>query len=103
MIISKRNIQFKMSFTYQKQNSQSFQCSSFNLTLPCPMMPFISQIVELASLYNQLSILTIFHGSQRGHTIHKAPMSQLASKPAKLPNLHRISKNPSNRYYKPNC
>src|SRR5436190_9242935 len=99
MIISKINIQFKW-FMYQKPSSQFSQCSSCILTFASPMMPSISQIIELASLYNQLFTPMIFHGSQKEYTVQ---ISQLVPKLAKLPNLHRISMNPFNLYHKMNC
>src|SRR5436190_12007481 len=57
-----------MWFMYPKQNSQSSQCSSCNWILAFLTMPSIFQTVEMASLYNQPSVLMIFCGFQRGQT-----------------------------------
>src|SRR5438552_8244141 len=87
-----------MWFMYPKQNSQSSQCSSCNWILAFLTMPSIFQTVEMASLYNQPSVLMIFCGFQRGQT-HKGQMSQRARK---LANLHPILINPSKQHRKSN-
>src|SRR5437667_6703239 len=87
-----------MWFMYPKQNSQSSQFSSCNSILAFITMPSIFQTVEMASLYNQPSVLMIFCGFQGGQT-HKGQMSQRARK---LANLHPILMNPSKKHRKSN-
>src|SRR5436190_5815375 len=84
-----------------KHNSQFSLFSSFNSILAFPMIPSISQIVKTASLYNQLFIPMIFHGSQKGYTAQTLQLAhKLAHKLAIYP--HPILMNPSKQHHKSN-
>src|SRR5439155_15324926 len=71
-----------MWFMYPKQNSQSSQCSSCNSILAFLTMPSIFQTVEMASLYNQPSVLMIFCGFQRHKRTNVTTRSQTRKSPS---------------------